>query len=193
MNPIPPHIREHALGAAMIIAATTAAYLAGIHPILSAHAQERADAAAVKTREEALADLDVQQQSIRARVIAHRRRLEHTPIHLQPASELNNLTARLADLAEATGLQVSELAPGALRNEGSLAVIPIRFSAEAAPRDALSFFETIFDQVPELVVSRLDMAAVPGADESAGSRTKMVIDFSWYAVPAEAPRTAPKE
>lgn len=196
MNPLPLHVREHAIGAAMIIAATAAAYITGIHPILSARAQERADGVAVASRREALAALDIQQQSIHARVIEHRRRLEQTPINLQPASELNNLAARLAELAEATGLQVSELAPGTLRTEGSLAVIPIRFVAEAAPHAALSFFEVLFDQVPELVVSRMDMAAVQiagqGDDQSSGSRTRLAIEFSWYAVPADAPPVAPR-
>jgi Tfp pilus assembly protein PilO len=116
-----------------------------------------------------------------------RRELRESPVRLRAVREINDVVARVAGLAEASGLEVSELAPGAASTSGRLAVVPVKLAAGGAYGDVMAFLEAVKDQVPELAVQRAQVEAERQGDARATvSRTRLKVEFAWYAAPVAA-------
>lgn len=175
------------VGVALVAAITAAAYLAGVRPILSARAKEAEDALEASRRVVEVQGLETKRVDLLDLLEAQQRELRESPVRLRAVGEINDVVARVAGLAEASGLEVSELAPGVMQPSGRLAVVPMKLSADGDYDDVMAFLEAVKDQVPELAVQRAQVEAEREADVRAlVSRTRLKVEFAWYAAPTAA-------
>jgi Tfp pilus assembly protein PilO len=172
------------VGVALVATITAAAYLAGVRPILSARAKEAEDALEASRRVVEVQGLEAKRVDLVGLLEAQQRELRESPVRLRAVGEINDVVARVAGLAEASGLEVSELAPGVMQTSGRLAVVPMKLSADGDYDDVMAFLEAVKDQVPELAVQRAQVEADREADVRAlVSRTRLKVEFAWYAAP----------
>lgn len=153
-----------ALGVAILLGFTTAAWFVGVAPMLRAHAAERR----IETRLDALrAELATAERA--AELAAQRAadaqaRLEKVDIRPTSTASVNERLATIVDIADAQGLAIERVEPGQPAVGEVWIDVPIQIAGRCDPTQLVGFLATLRAQAPETAVHRINLQAVNTGD-----------------------------
>lgn len=201
-------------GAGLIasVALVAAAYLAGVEPVINAHADVEQQRRLIEEQSRNAEDAERLLAAERAKLLELQRQLAATSVKLDPPSDINRRLAIISDLADRHGLSIQALDPGAPAADpaiGKFALVPIRLSGEGTFPDVARFLhELLSDQFADVEVRALNISAAPSMGSAALTRSTMqpgsspsentgpmpenptaerasfALDLRWYAAPA---------
>jgi|GEM_PF-4620764 len=112
-----------------------------------------------------------------------REQLEAEPVVLGPLTRLNARLAEVSRRAEAMGIRVVELVPGAEQKASAAVKVPIKMRGEGTYAAITGLLAVAHSDFPDLAVAKL---AIKGEPNTPASPASISIDFEWYAERADA-------
>jgi hypothetical protein len=169
--------RLTAAGTLALLALTGAGYALIVAPLLRAAVPGPGpDGDADSAQQAALLD---QEALALARAAAEAaQRAERLEVRLLPATAQNARLAALTRLAQEAGVEVLELAPGALRAEGSHDTLPVRIVARGGYQSSGAFLMRVRQELPDFAVVGFQLA---GSPENPGAPADLRFDLEWHA------------
>jgi Tfp pilus assembly protein PilO len=101
---------------------------------------------------------------------------EHSPLHLEPATRVNQRLAAINELATQAGLTFSDLHPGSAGDAPHYRMLPIHVAGTGTYPACAEFLHNLRNEFPDTGVATLDATA--GAAQSAN--VTFQFDLVWY-------------
>lgn len=172
---------------ALALALAGGVYAAGVHPILAARAEERRLALSVASRAQHAEEAREIVSGLEARLGRVRSEVEAAPVTLRPMSAVNERLAGLTALAEASGLSIESMTPGAAERLERFRSVPVKLAGRGTYAACAEFLSAVHAQFQDVAVRAVRMTGNP---EEPGTPGAFEFDCAWYAAPDEAPATA---
>ena len=150
----------------------------GLEPLQTAAAEARKRS----TEAESLA-MDLQTRTIglndvRTRVAEVEAELADVSLRVRPVEDLNQRYADVIEVAQSSGLQVTESRAGTPTPEDWFVRVPIRLECTGSIAAVRQFLERVRVELPDVEVVAFDASRRDGADMSV---MRLAMDLSWYA------------
>lgn len=174
----------HLCGAVLCAALLAAGWLFGVQPLLAQSSEDTSvveqAAQAQQNADRAKAELD----RLRAGLEAMKSELDHQPVSLQSAQQLNPLLAQLARWAEANGLSITQTRAGRPVALMYYDYVPITFAGEGRYTDLLALLRKLREGRGDLGVvwftaKRVMTKGGPGVD--------FTLELAWYVMAEDDP------
>jgi Tfp pilus assembly protein PilO len=111
------------------------------------------------------------------------REIDAAPVKMRPTSHVNQMLARLGELATERGLIIKSVQPGSLQPGKQYETIPIAFTAAGTYRTCTQFLSDLHEQCPDTVVLSFSLTGNP---TDTASTANIHTDMLWYALPEQA-------
>jgi Tfp pilus assembly protein PilO len=172
----------YGVGLIVCVGLSAATYLLGVQPALASRTADEAYAADIQGRRQNAADLAVKLTATRQKLEQTRREVAGLSLRLEPATDVNQRLAKLADLATAAGLEINEVQPGAAADSPHYQVVPIRISGTGTYPASAQFLHQLREKYPDTAARSIEIAnPSPTRDHTAGT---FRFELMWYTAPA---------
>jgi len=173
-----PMRKIDAIGLAVCAGLTVVGYIGIIQPI----SRMRGEIATLRTQL-AIAQRDTESAgNTRARLSDQltrvRTELEASPVHLEPANQLNRRLAHLVDLAADSHVLLDETRAGDTQHGDRYETVPIAVSGSGTYPDCAVFLHRIHEELPDVEVLGFDLSGNPGSPHP---KTQFQFELAWYA------------
>lgn len=175
-------LQIHAAGVAGLLALGVAGYLLVASPILKGRSERVSFEQRVRASEVRLASLRESRSALRKELELGQARVDARGVTLLPPSGRNTRLGDLTRLAEACGLRLDRLQPGAPEDGELLTLTPIVMEGVGAYDDVGTFLHRLVSEYDDLGARsfRLEATDVQGA-----RLASFVFDLVWYTDPAD--------
>lgn len=181
MTPRPPRawrFRKIDLAvAAACVAAAVPLCLSRVNPLLRPHNHLQQEHRRLEELRATATDLGAAVERQRASLSQTRTELVEERRRLQSAGNVNLRIARLADLAEKTGLTVDEIVPGDPSLLGLCWAVPVRLRASGNYPTCVLFLRKLKGAFPDTAVGAFDLSGNP---EEAGKPVQFQVRLLWH-------------
>lgn len=143
-------------------------YLLVVAPASAADERARSQRAALARMSEQIDDQEAQTRAAQARLERARALLAGNTVKLAAATELNERIGALAGLADAHGLRLDRLDPGARAATSRFVRVPIRLEGRAEYAAFAGFLAALHERFPDTAVATLTLSARRGEGPGAG-------------------------
>ena len=172
--------RIDAAGVATILAVTALVYLAGIRPALSKRAHAAGDRARLSDRRLKCTELSDLAADLKSQLLDTQKALANNAIQLQPASDVNQRVAGIADLATKSKLNIDDLRLGPSSSASRYTAVPITLAGTGTYQTCITFLHALNKTYPDTCVSTSEVSSDPG--DPTGVAT-FKFELLWYAAP----------
>ena len=153
-------------------------YLAGIQPAMADRDANQSAADELESRRRSTAEAATALSAVRQKLIDARTQIAALPLHLQQASELNQRLAKLTDLAQSFGLQITAVQPAGSIDARHCLIIPIRIGGAGSYPAMARFLHQLPGTFPDTAVKSIQIANPLGSrDNPVGT---FQLELSWY-------------
>ncbi|HUS90473.1 MAG TPA: type 4a pilus biogenesis protein PilO [Phycisphaerae bacterium] len=163
--------------AAACVAAALPLCLAKVNPLLRPHSHLQQEHRRLEELRATAADLAAAVERQRTSLSQTRRDLAEERRRLQSAGNVNLRIARLADLAEKTGLTVDEIVPGDRSLLGLCWAVPVRLRASGNYPTCVLFLRKLKGAFPDTAVGAFDLSGKP---EEPGKPIQFQVRLLWH-------------
>ena len=169
----------NAIGAVALVVMLLGFFTLVVQPALGRRASARAQAIELAARRDEVVRLRASRQDTETRLASVRRIVAEQSVKLESRAHVNQRLDRLTVLANACGVQVGKLSPGATADASRHGTMSLRFTG-TAPYDACQLFIAgLHRTFNDTALTTLRLAATPG---SPGPVT-MELDLLWFTAP----------
>jgi len=173
-------MRITAIAAGLCVLGALPLCFARVNPLLRSGTyagEQKAKLAALRRKEADLAGSLTRQ---RHRLGECREALTREKIQLESAGNVNQRIAKLADLAERTGLAVNEVVPGQAARVGLYETVPVSLVGRGKYPTCVTFLRKLKKTFPDTSVDSFELTRKSGeADGAADFRVQLL----WYTTP----------
>ena len=155
----------------------------GLGPLQAAAAEARQRSAEAESLAE---DLETRTRSLeeaRTRVAEVEAELADVSLRVRPVEDLNQRYADVIEVAQTSGLQVTESRAGTPTPEDWFVRVPIRLEGTGSITSVRGFLERVRTELPDVEIVAFDASRRDGA---AMSVMRLAMDLSWYAASKDA-------
>ena len=163
---------------------TAAIYLVGVRALMSHVELMSTQKSELRASRARATDVAASIQSLRTQLTAVRGEIEKLPLELESAREINQRIARLTDLAGETGLEITDIQPGAPTSKPRFAIIPITLSGVGDWRACARFLHDVRQVFPDSGVATFELTGNP-SDPAATAQFRLGI--IWHVAPLRVP------
>lgn len=149
-----------------------------IQPGLEAEAHRAELRADLSGRRQKAADFNAAVETTRVQLLALQDDLAKSPLHLEPASKINQRLAAINELATEKGLVFEEVRPGAASDAEHFKSLPIHISGSGTYPACTAFLYQLRKAFPDTGVSSLEAATQTSAGKSSNILFKL--ELVWY-------------
>lgn len=166
------------MGVVLCLAMTAGAYLAGVHPLVQAHAESVMG----KKNLDDMQGLVLEREQLLAQALRQQAEmgeaLKTMPQGLQSIGQLNQRLAELTALALNHELRVRTVATGQTTETPEYLVVPIRLTGNGGFQAYTSFMHSLHLAYPDVFVQAFDLTGDPSKPKSPAS---FALDLTWHA------------
>jgi Tfp pilus assembly protein PilO len=173
--------RPYALTLGVCAGLSAVGYFFGIQPALAQRAENENNVVELDARRQKSADLNHNLAITRRKLTETNLELANLPLHLEPASSVNNRIALLTDLANATHVTITEMQPSAPSSAPHYQTVPIRIVASGTFPSCATFLHQLREKFADTGIRSFECTNPnPSADTSPAL---FRVELVWYTAP----------
>ena len=167
-----------AVGIAVCLAATLAAYLGGARPLVRDYQRVLAQQEQLRTEQEHADKLENALTALREQLQTVRRTLNKSTLRLKPLSNLNLHVARISALAAQNGLQIDDIQTSPAQARTHYEVVPVHLAGSGTYRTCTAFLNHLRQTLPDTSVASFGLTTTAGKPSGGGT---FRVDLQWHA------------
>jgi len=183
---LPIHLGGGAACAALLLCG----WLVGLNPLLSQNTQGAAVIDQAQQAEQQATAAKAELDRVTRRLDQVRSELEHQPMSLSSASQINPLLAQLAAWADEHRLTITRTRAGRPEALRYYDYVPIQLAGEGQYADLLSFFQQLHTARGDLSLTAFSVRRI---QKQSGASVGFELDLAWYVVTDQAPQPKPAD
>ncbi|MHC4427917.1 MAG: type 4a pilus biogenesis protein PilO [Planctomycetota bacterium] len=186
MTPLPARTRTlplgaHAIGSAIIVAISLAAFLIVVGPAQRIGAQRAAMEQEFDEQQRRAEELDQTQAALADELDRIEQQLAASEMQLQSAKHLNARIAHIIDHAARGEVAIHETRPGTVRDHRRYQTVPILLAGRGSYSDCAAFLHQLHTSLPDTGVVEFELTGRPDDPRAPAS---FRFNLVWYAGPA---------
>ncbi len=180
-----------AVGVAVLLAATGAAFALGVEPVRREHRQAVDNQRLLLERRDELDALELELRQMRV-LLAQLEESSRETISLEPPSAVNRRIAHIADLAAEVGVQLDRIDPRPVVAEKRYGRVSINLTGSGGYAAVTQLIRRLHETCADTAVRSLQLSGTVGAEDT---DPRFNAEFAWFtsldaATPAGAPAAA---
>jgi Tfp pilus assembly protein PilO len=171
----------HAIGSAVIVAISLAAFLIVVGPVQRINAQRAAMERELDAQQRRAEELDETRAVLADELGRIEQQLSASEIQLQSARHLNARIAHIIDHAARGEVAIHETRPGTVRDHRRYQTVPILLAGRGSYPDCAAFLHQLHESLPDTGVVEFELTGRP---EDPRAPASFRFNLVWYAGPA---------
>lgn len=167
-------------GVVVCIVLTAAAGWLGARPIWQRHTDFLQQELSLQSCRQENSRAGVALSATRARLQRVNHDLSQIPLHLQPATRLNNRLAAVTDLAARSKLKIEDIQPGVATRGRRYDHLDIRLAGEGKYSSCETFLHQLKQAMPDIGIQSLHLSA----QSNSADQATFAITLQWFAAPS---------